>query len=739
MSKKKRTKKSTLIQTIEIAKPIEATTILHDNHTPAETTVPPDQTEVNHAEEKIESVPGQAAQTVKTIKELAKNPEGFKPESSSVPVEPQAKKEISVSTPEVPQKPPLRKAAKPSDLFVSEDFSADSTKAPIDFQADHNGPQIKRHEEAKQAPQRSPFQQHEAHFRKEKNYNAEQGSSPGIDPTPETRPTQFPVREKYQSVNDVPLRGRTIESTPERSFNDPDTPSPTATVNARVETPLPSIRPNYQKPQERIINGTDLDSLPLVTPLTDNTSKNTRSTFDDRDVRLKTDRSELKLKERQGGLSDKTKSSKVIDKDAKIIEKAPKTAETVEQAEQAKQAAAVTDGVAQGTAGSAAGGITSIVADTIKKIGEETDKSFRKFAGEGRNPFGNDQSAVMDTVKIGSTILSFVLVLAPMMLLTVGFVIIFLISIFTTASNQNLSEKVVAWMPQINASCSKYNIPEYTPLAAAIMMQESGGDIDICNGDLMQCAEGMGLPVGTAVDPEQSIDFGVKLIAGLLQQAEVTSPADLDHLKLAIQAYNFGSGYISYALARDGKYTKENAESFARRQAAVLGWSSYGDTDYVDHVLRYYSVSTGSGVGEVSPLLRTLRYPMDGYSWTTYSGHEGIDLPCEIGTPVYASASGTVWYTKSNWTESDGTNGMMSYGNCVCIKHENGIETRYGHLSYCVVSSGQQVVQGQLIGYSGNSGNSTGPHMHFAVYINGSPGSGGYSNNAALAFPDQKK
>ena len=244
---------------------------------------------------------------------------------------------------------------------------------------------------------------------------------------------------------------------------------------------------------------------------------------------------------------------------------------------------------------------------------------------------------------------------------------------------------------------------------------------------------------GATEQDEWSIDFGVKLLKGLLQQANVASPADLDHLKLAVQAYNYGSGYIGYALAMDGKYTRENAVSFAQRQAGILGWSSYGDVDYVDHVLRYYTVGSILGTGAVSQRYPTLCYPMPGYGWTTYSGHEGIDLPCELGTPVYASGSGTITYVKNGWTEADGKSGMMSYGNCVCISHDNGLQTRYGHLSYSIVQSGQMVFQGQLIGYSGSTGNSTGPHMHFSIYDNGNPGSGGYSNNAALAFPNERQ
>lgn len=424
---------------------------------------------------------------------------------------------------------------------------------------------------------------------------------------------------------------------------------------------------------------------------------------------------------------------------SKQAETAIDTAEKAKEAGQAAGEAARTAGEAAKTAGEAAegassGGISIAVQEFIKK----TEESFHAIHGNENSPMGNDHSQLISVFSfiggIGAILLSLLgVVIIPVLLAAA------VIFFFSSAGNQGLSDDVVSWMPQIQAACIKYEIPNYAPLAAAIMMQESGGNADLVNGDLMECAEGMGLPVGTPVEPEESIDFGVKLIAGLLKQAQVVSPADMDHLKLAVQAYNFGAGYISYALARDGKYTKENAIAFADRQAASLGWSSYGDVDYVDHVLRYYTVSAVSGAGGASARYPNLCYPMEGYTWTTYSGHEGIDIPCDVGTPVYASAGGTVGYVKNGWTEADGKNGMMSYGNCVCISHGAGLETRYGHLAFAVVSSGQTVLPGQLIGYSGNTGNSTGPHMHFAIYENGSPGSGGYSNNAALAFPNMRQ
>jgi murein DD-endopeptidase MepM/ murein hydrolase activator NlpD len=90
--------------------------------------------------------------------------------------------------------------------------------------------------------------------------------------------------------------------------------------------------------------------------------------------------------------------------------------------------------------------------------------------------------------------------------------------------------------------------------------------------------------------------------------------------------------------------------------------------------------------------------------------HEGIDFGIAVGTPIYASASGVV-------SARAGYNG--GYGNLIVIKHGQSIETRYAHLSSIVVATGTSVNQGDLIGYSGNTGRSTGPHLHFEIRQNG--------------------
>lgn len=96
-------------------------------------------------------------------------------------------------------------------------------------------------------------------------------------------------------------------------------------------------------------------------------------------------------------------------------------------------------------------------------------------------------------------------------------------------------------------------------------------------------------------------------------------------------------------------------------------------------------------------------------------GHNGVDFGVPPGTKVIASLGGTV----IDVGNTDAVSGCYSYGKWVLVKHGNGLSTMYGHLSSISVSPGQSVSTGQLLGYSGNTGYSTGPHLHFTVYASG--------------------
>lgn len=109
--------------------------------------------------------------------------------------------------------------------------------------------------------------------------------------------------------------------------------------------------------------------------------------------------------------------------------------------------------------------------------------------------------------------------------------------------------------------------------------------------------------------------------------------------------------------------------------------------------------------------------PVSEYIFTSAFGprwgtnHNGVDLAVPEGTQVYAASDGTI--VQSGW------NG--GYGISICIEHKDGSMTRYGHLSSNDVCVGDVVSQGDVIGLSGNTGNSTGPHVHFEIIVDGIP------------------
>ena len=159
----------------------------------------------------------------------------------------------------------------------------------------------------------------------------------------------------------------------------------------------------------------------------------------------------------------------------------------------------------------------------------------------------------------------------------------------SSESSESLSDEVLAYTSVIQQYASQYGIPEYVSAIQAIMMQESGGR----GTDPMQCSESpyntrFPHTPGSITDPNYSIEVGVQTFADCISQAGCSSPQDMDKLKLAWQGYNYGNGYIGWALQRGG-YTEANALQFSQQQAASHGWSSYGDPEYVPHVMRYYS------------------------------------------------------------------------------------------------------------------------------------------------------
>ena len=205
------------------------------------------------------------------------------------------------------------------------------------------------------------------------------------------------------------------------------------------------------------------------------------------------------------------------------------------------------------------------------------------------------------------------------------------VSLFGGGGNSNsytpVSAEVEADEPLIQQYARQHGIPEYTELIKAVMMQESGGR----GNDPMQASECgyntryPNTPNGIT-DPEYSINVGIQNLAACLSAAEVENPIDMEHIKLALQGYNFGNGYISWAKTNYGGYSYANAVEFSTTQAERLGWDSYGDTQYVSHVLRYYPYGrafTGGGNQAIVEVALTQLGNEGGQPYWSWYGFEG--------------------------------------------------------------------------------------------------------------------
>ena len=207
---------------------------------------------------------------------------------------------------------------------------------------------------------------------------------------------------------------------------------------------------------------------------------------------------------------------------------------------------------------------------------------------------------------------------------------------------------------------------------------------------------------------------------------------------------SLGTAYYEYYAILEGteeKYyvaTKEQAEEIIKKltdkkssnikkisYAQVFGTEIKDFTESETIVTALYKkpvvYSTGSyriasSATKLDLGMSLIRPVTSGYTITSRYGarwgstHTGLDVAAPTGTRIVAAAGGTVSYVKYS---------NVSYGNCVKISHGNGVETLYAHCSELYVSQGQTVSQGQLIATVGSTGNSTGPHLHLEVRVNG--------------------
>ena len=183
----------------------------------------------------------------------------------------------------------------------------------------------------------------------------------------------------------------------------------------------------------------------------------------------------------------------------------------------------------------------------------------------------------------------------------------------------------------------------------------------------------------------------VAAIAGLLTVAAAPAQAETARYVAPTNAPAAGTGIASEGTDRQFQQLFASWDRAAQRTTIATSVAVPSRTP-----LDSFRTSSNYGM-RTHPVLGGLR------------GHKGIDMAAPSGTPIYATADGLV--SKAEW--------FSSYGNFIAIGHGGDLETRYGHLSRIAVSAGQRVSKGDLIGYVGSTGRSTGPHLHYEVRVAG--------------------
>ncbi len=291
----------------------------------------------------------------------------------------------------------------------------------------------------------------------------------------------------------------------------------------------------------------------------------------------------IKQPTRTGGIRAVKGSARTV----KTAEQSSRAAiKTSEQAARTAQASAkATVKTAERTA-QAARAAAKTAAETAKRAAEATAKAIKAIIAETKT--------LIEAIVAGGWISVMIILIVVMLGVA--------ISLFGSGNGNSsytpVSAEVEAYTPIIRIYAQQYGVGEYVELIKAIMMQESGGRGD----DPMQASESgyntrYPHSPNAITDPEYSIDVGVQTIADSLRQADVESPIDMDNIKLALQGYNYGNGFISWARANYGGYTPIAAIEFSDMMAARMGWSGYGDKQYPAHVLRYYPIGRAFTVG----------------------------------------------------------------------------------------------------------------------------------------------
>lgn len=189
-------------------------------------------------------------------------------------------------------------------------------------------------------------------------------------------------------------------------------------------------------------------------------------------------------------------------------------------------------------------------------------------------------------------------------------------------SSLNIPPEVERYRSVVQLECNANGVPELVDVVLALITQESYGRL----ADIMQSSESQGLPPGTITDPNLSIKVGVKYFAGVYKSAK--EKASKNVIETTLQGYNFGIGFVSWAIKRDGGWTQENAIEFSRIHSngsqRSNGTYRYGDQLYVQHVYRYLTPNVGNNkvnLGSSSNNLVIEKAIKSGSSWIGRSSY----------------------------------------------------------------------------------------------------------------------
>ncbi len=217
---------------------------------------------------------------------------------------------------------------------------------------------------------------------------------------------------------------------------------------------------------------------------------------------------------------------------------------------------------------------------------------------------------------------------------------------------------------------------------------------------------------GRVAFSQSSSPLSEDLLDGIL--AGMGEDVQLDNVIAAMEGkpYNSSADYNKISGALD---YLDNAFSYGSYPNNGYGNSNYGNYGYGDYGYGDNSYTTNHGNSTLLPGNAVL--PITGRVTSRFGyrpsfgrNHKGVDVSLHVGDTVVAAMDGRVERVSVD---------PKGYGLFVCIGHPNGMETRYAHLSKALVTPGQRVMAGQPIALGGNTGNSTGPHLHFETRVNG--------------------